>query len=37
MLDFPRWKQLWLWAVTLVACLCALPSLFTVSGLDWPK
>lgn len=37
MLDFPRWKQLWLWAVTLVACFCALPSLFTVSGLDWPK
>ena len=36
MLDFPRWKQLWLWGLTLVACLCALPSLFAVSGMAWP-
>ena len=27
MLDFPRWKQLWLWLVTLVACVAALPSI----------
>jgi preprotein translocase subunit SecD len=37
MLDFPRWKQLWLWGITLLACLAALPSLFAVSGLPWPK
>ena len=36
MLDFPRWKQLWLWGITLLACLAALPSLFAVSGLPWP-
>ncbi len=37
MLDFPRWKQVWLWGITLLACLAALPSLFAVSGLPWPK
>jgi preprotein translocase subunit SecD len=36
MLDFPRWKQLWLWGITLLACLAALPSLFAVSGQPWP-
>ncbi|MBW8786077.1 MAG: protein translocase subunit SecD, partial [Novosphingobium sp.] len=36
MLDFPRWKQLWFWAITLVACLAALPSIFSVAGLPWP-
>lgn len=37
MLDFPLWKKLSLWAVTLAASLLALPSLFNVTGLDWPK
>ena len=37
MLDFPRWKQVWLWSITLVACLAALPSLFSVTGLHWPS
>ncbi len=37
MLDFPLWKKLSLWAVTLAASLLALPSLFNVSGLDWPS
>jgi preprotein translocase subunit SecD len=36
MLDFPRWKQIWLWGITLLACLAALPSIFSVSGLPWP-
>lgn len=36
MLDFPRWKQVWLWALTLVACLAALPSIFAVGNLPWP-
>ena len=36
MLDFPFWKKLSLWAVTLAASLLALPSLANVAGLDWP-
>ena len=36
MLDFPRWKQAWLWAITLVFALAALPSIFSVAGLPWP-
>ena len=36
MLDFPRWKQLSLWFLALAACLAALPSIFAISGLDWP-
>ncbi|MBS0482487.1 MAG: protein translocase subunit SecD [Proteobacteria bacterium] len=37
MLDFPRWKQVWLWAVTLVLAAAALPSIFSVAGLPWPS
>lgn len=37
MLDFPRWKQLFLWLIALVASLAALPSIFAVSGLSWPS
>jgi len=36
MLEFPLWKKLSLWGVTLAASLLALPSLFNVAGLDWP-
>ncbi|HVR91568.1 MAG TPA: protein translocase subunit SecD [Novosphingobium sp.] len=36
MLDFPRWKQIWLWALTLACCLAALPSIFAVAGAHWP-
>ncbi len=36
MLDFPRWKQAWLWFVTLACALAALPSIFSVAGLAWP-
>ena len=36
MLEFPLWKKLWLWGLTLAAAVLALPSLFNVSGLDWP-
>ena len=37
MLDFPRWKQIWLWLLTLTACAAALPSLGSVAGLSWPS
>ena len=37
MLEFPLWKKLWLWGLTLAAAVLALPSLFNAAGLDWPK
>ena len=36
MLEFPRWKVLWLWALTIVIALAALPSIASVAGLAWP-
>ena len=36
MLDFPTWKKVWLWTLTLVACLAALPSLFSTANIGWP-
>jgi hypothetical protein len=35
MLDFPRWKVIWLWALTLACAAAALPSLASVAGLGW--
>jgi len=37
MLDFPLWKRIWFWSVTLALCAASLPSLFSLAGLDWPK
>jgi len=36
MLDFPLWKRVWLWAVTLFFALAAVPSLVTLTGARWP-
>ena len=36
MLDFPRWKKIFLWGLTLLACLAALPSLVATTGMRWP-
>ena len=36
MLDFPLWKKIMLWVVTLTAGLMALPSLVGAGGGDWP-
>ncbi|MCK0128739.1 protein translocase subunit SecD [Erythrobacter sp. F6033] len=36
MLDFPLWKKIMLWGITLTAALMALPSLFNAGGADWP-
>lgn len=36
MLEFPRWKVLWLWAVTLLTALAAVPSLLTATSIHWP-
>ena len=37
MLDFPRWKQLLLWGMTLLASLAAVPSIFAIDNLPWPS
>jgi len=37
MLDFPTWKRVWLWAVTLLAIAAALPSLASIAGVRWPS
>ncbi len=36
MLDFPLWKKVWLWGLTLAATALAIPSLTSNSGFDWP-
>jgi preprotein translocase subunit SecD len=36
MLDFPPWKRIWFWGITLLAVACAIPSLFSVANLRWP-
>jgi len=36
MLEFPRWKKIWLWGLTLLAAAAALPSLLGPTGIDWP-
>src|SRR6187399_1355730 len=37
MLDFPVWKRIWLWALTLLTVAAALPTLVTQSGGTWPS
>ncbi len=37
MLEFPRWRKIWLWGVTLIAMFAALPSVFAVANLQWPE
>ncbi|HEY6817004.1 MAG TPA: protein translocase subunit SecD [Croceibacterium sp.] len=37
MLDFPLWKRLWLWGVTLFFALAAVPSLLTLAGVRLPE
>lgn len=36
MLDFPTWKRVWLWAITLIVCAAAIPSLASIANLRWP-
>lgn len=36
MLEYPLWKKIWLWGLTLVFAAAAVPSLVTADGLDWP-
>ena len=37
MLDFPRWKRLFLWGITLIAVLAAVPSIVSLTGARWPS
>jgi preprotein translocase subunit SecD len=37
MLEFPVWKRIWLWGLTLAFVAAALPSLFSLANLPWPK
>ena len=37
MLDFPAWKRVWLWGITLLGALLAVPSLVMLSGGAWPS
>ncbi len=37
MLDFPRWKQAWYWFITLACCILALPSILSMSSVQWPS
>ncbi|QQN74631.1 protein translocase subunit SecD [Croceicoccus sp. YJ47] len=36
MLDFPRWKVIWLSAITVIGVFFALPSLVSIAGGTWP-
>ena len=36
MLEFPRWRKIWLWALTLAVVVCAIPSFFSVFGIAYP-
>ncbi len=36
MLEFPTWRKTWLWAITALAILAALPSLLSATSIRWP-
>ncbi len=36
MLDFPTWRKVWLWGLTLIAVAAAIPSIFAAANLSWP-
>ena len=36
MLEFPTWKKVWLWGITLAFAAAAIPSLFTMTNMRWP-
>ena len=37
MLDFPTWKKVWLWGLTLLVAAAALPSILTLANMPWPS
>lgn len=37
MLEFSRWKQIFYWGLTAILIAAAMPSMFNLANLDWPK
>lgn len=37
MLEFPRWRKIWLWALTLAVAACAIPSFFAIANIPFPR
>ncbi|NNC60027.1 MAG: protein translocase subunit SecD, partial [Erythrobacter sp.] len=37
MLDFSTWKKTWLWGLTVLVMLAALPSLVSTTSVRWPE
>ncbi len=37
MLEFPRWKKIWYWFLTLFAIAAAIPSLMAITTVHWPS
>ena len=37
MLEFPTWKKVWLWGITLALMVAAVPSIFSITGARWPE
>ena len=37
MLDFPTWRKVWYWGLTLIVAAAALPSIFSMANVPWPK
>ena len=37
MLEFPTWKKVWLWGITLALMAAAIPSIFSLAGARWPE
>jgi preprotein translocase subunit SecD len=37
MLDFPLWKRIWVWGLTIIVAACSLPTLVTQLGGTWPS
>lgn len=36
MLEFPTWKKIWLWGITLLTAAAAIPSIYSLTGQSWP-
>ena len=37
MLEFPTWKKVWLWGITLALMAAAVPSVVSLTGARWPE
>jgi len=36
MLDFPTWKKVWYWGLTLALCALSLPTILSFTSIPWP-